>query len=161
MNNQKTLLRGDLEMRQTKARHSFKSCQAHPSFAFLSPCSLLTRSWCSCHSRATLGDAAEWGETGLGCTNSAHLWFPVANSFSPGLEDKWFNNPECCALCFSKVGSLHSASLTGVSHNLLGKCWTNRDRGSGAQGWPCIVCFLFQGLSCCVIWLKTGALPPR
>lgn len=84
----------------------------------------------------------QWGETGSGCTNSAQLWLFVANSFSPGLEDEWFNNPECCALCFSKVDSLHSASLTGVSHNLLGKCWTNRDRGSDARGWPCIVCFL-------------------
>lgn len=132
MNKVKTLLRGDLEMRQTRDRDCFRNCHAHFSFAFLSPCSLPTSSWCSCCEGATLGDAAERGETGLGDTNSAHLWLSVANAFSPGLEDKRFNNPECCALCLSKVDSLHSASLAGISLNLLGKCWTNRD-----PGWDC------------------------
>lgn len=111
-----------------KSQRQLQTCQAHPSFAFPSPCSLLSRSWCPCCSGATLG---EWGQTGLGYTNSAQLGPPVPNSFSPGLEDKWFNNPECCALCFSKVDS--AFSLTQVSPT---SSWENAEQTEIAAWTP-------------------------
>lgn len=139
----KILLGGDVEIMQSRARDSFKNSFSNTSLF------CICRSLLSSHQTLVLmlqwcqaGDAVKRREGSLRRGNSVHLWLSVANSFSPGLQDKWFNNPECCALCFGKVDSLHSALPTGISSNLLGKCWTNGDRGLEARGWPCIVCFL-------------------
>lgn len=121
MNKVKTLLRGDLEMRQTRDRDSFKAVR----HIFLLSSSVPAPFPPEAGARAV--EVPHWemqqnGEKQARDTQTQPICdFLWQTPFPPGLEDKWFNNPECCALCLSKVDSLHSASLTGISHNLLGK----------------------------------------